>query len=64
MSSLLEASEFIRTIEHRQGLKIGSPEETAWRMGMIDSAQLEEIAKPMSSNEYGRYLVNLSKRQF
>jgi glucose-1-phosphate thymidylyltransferase len=59
--SLLEASEFIRTIEHRQGLKIGSPEETAWRMGLIDDARLKELAQPVSTSEYGVYLNSLLK---
>jgi glucose-1-phosphate thymidylyltransferase len=59
--SLLEASEFIRTIEHRQGLKIGSPEETAWRMGLIDDARLKELAQSVSTSEYGVYLNSLLK---
>ncbi|WP_213284820.1 glucose-1-phosphate thymidylyltransferase RfbA [Bradyrhizobium sp. sGM-13] len=60
--SLLEASEFIRTIEHRQGLKIGSPEETAWRFGLIDDAQLETLVQPILASEYGAYLNSLLKR--
>jgi glucose-1-phosphate thymidylyltransferase len=60
--SLLEASEFIRTIEHRQGLKIGSPEETAWRFGLIDDSQLKALVQPISASEYGTYLNSLLKR--
>ena len=59
--SLLEASQFIATLEHRQGLKIACPEEIAWRQGWIDSAQLEALAQPLSKNGYGQYLVRLLK---
>ncbi len=55
--SLLEAAHFIETIERRQGLKIACPEEIAYRMGYIDAAQLERLAKPMVKNSYGRYLL-------
>jgi glucose-1-phosphate thymidylyltransferase len=54
--SLLEASQFIATLEHRQGLKIACPEEIAYRKGWIDCAQLETLAKPLAKNGYGRYL--------
>lgn len=54
--SLLEASNFIATVEKRQGLKIASPEEVAWRQGYIDSAQLEKLAEAYSKNAYGQYL--------
>ena len=54
--ALMEASSFIETIERRQGLKIACPEEIAWRMGFIDSAQLEALAKPLESSGYGEYL--------
>jgi glucose-1-phosphate thymidylyltransferase len=57
--SLLEASQFVATLEHRQGFKIACPEEIAWRRGWIDSAQLERLAKPMENNGYGRYLASL-----
>ncbi|MDR7096743.1 glucose-1-phosphate thymidylyltransferase RfbA [Hydrogenophaga laconesensis] len=57
--SLLEASQFIATLEHRQGLKIACPEEIAWRHGWIDAARLEALARPMLKNGYGQYLVRL-----
>lgn len=57
--SLLEASQFIATIEKRQGLKIACPEEIAYRRGYIDDAQLEALAQQLKKNEYGRYLLQL-----
>ncbi|MEK9969981.1 MAG: glucose-1-phosphate thymidylyltransferase RfbA [Ferrovibrio sp.] len=54
--SLLEASNFIATVEKRQGLKIASPEEVAWRQGYIDAAQVEKIAAAYGKNAYGQYL--------
>lgn len=54
--SLLEASQFIATLEKRQGLKVACPEEIAYRSGWISSAQLEALAKPMLKNGYGQYL--------
>lgn len=57
--SMLEASQFIETIEHRQGLKVASPEEIAWRSGWIDDEALRTLAKPMAKNGYGQYLLNL-----
>lgn len=57
--SLLEAGQFIATLEHRQGLKIACPEEVAWRNGFINSAQLEELAKPLEKSGYGKYLNHL-----
>ena len=57
--SLLQAGEFVRTIEHRQGLKIGAVEEAAWRMGFIDDAALEKLAHPLSKTAYGRYLMDI-----
>ncbi len=59
--SLLEASQFIATLEHRQGLKIACPEEIAWRHGWIDDAQLERLAQPLAKNGYGQYLLRLLK---
>ena len=61
--SLLDASQFISVIETRQGLKIACPEEIAWRMGYIDTAQLEELAGPMQKNAYGQYLFSLIKME-
>jgi glucose-1-phosphate thymidylyltransferase len=57
--SLLEASQFIATLERRQGLKIACPEEIAWRNGLITSEQLEKLAQPMIKNGYGQYLLRL-----
>ena len=59
--SLLEASQFIATLEHRQGLKIGCPEEIAWRQGFIPAEQLERLAQPMTRTSYGQYLLRLLK---
>ena len=57
--SLLDASQFIATIEKRQGLKIACPEEIAYRSGRIDAAQLQKLAAPMLKNPYGQYLLRL-----
>jgi glucose-1-phosphate thymidylyltransferase len=57
--SLLDAGQFIATLEHRQGLKIACPEEIAWRNGWIDAGQLQRLAEPLSKNGYGRYLMRL-----
>jgi len=57
--SLLEASQFIQTIERRQGLKVACPEEIAYRKGFIDSEQLERLAEPLLKSGYGRYLMQL-----
>jgi len=57
--SLHEASAYIRTLEHRQGMKVGSPEEVAYRMGWISAAQLERLAQPLRKSGYGEYLLNL-----
>ena len=57
--SMLEASQFIHTIENRQGLKVAAPEEIAWRSGWIDDAQLERLAKPLAKSGYGQYLLRL-----
>ena len=59
--SLHVASSYIRTIEHRQDLKVGCPEEVAWRMGYINNEQLEKLAKPLLISGYGTYLLNLLK---
>lgn len=60
--SLLQASQFVEVIEHRQGLKIGCIEEVAFRMGFIDEAKLIEIAHPLLKSGYGEYLVRLVKK--
>ena len=57
--SLLKASTFIEVLEARQGLKVACPEEIAWRLGYIDSAQLERLAAEIGANAYGRYLMEL-----
>jgi glucose-1-phosphate thymidylyltransferase len=59
--SLMQAGQFVQVIEERQGMKIGSIEEVAYRMGYIDEKQLEEIAKPLVKSGYGQYLLNLLK---
>jgi len=61
--SLLEASQFIATLEHRQGLKIACPEEIAWRSNWIDAEQLTKLAAPMVKNAYGQYLQHLLKEK-
>ncbi|MDL2284111.1 glucose-1-phosphate thymidylyltransferase RfbA [Oxalobacter sp. OttesenSCG-928-P03] len=57
--TLLDASQFIATLENRQGLKVSCPEEIAYRQRWIDEAQLHKLASQMSNNDYGRYLLNL-----
>jgi glucose-1-phosphate thymidylyltransferase len=55
--SLLDAANYVRIVEERQGLKISCPEEIAWRMGFIDDAQLEQLAEPLKKSGYGQYLL-------
>lgn len=57
--SMLEASQFIQTLERRQGLKVAAPEEIAWRLGYIDDEALRKLALTMEKNGYGRYLLGL-----
>ena len=57
--SLHEAGSYIRTLEHRQGLKVGCPEEVAWRQGWIDADQLERLARPLVKSGYGGYLLQM-----
>lgn len=60
--SLLQAGQFIETVESRQGLKIACPEEIAWRMGYIDAEQLRRLAEPLMQNGYGQYLSDILVR--
>lgn len=62
-NSLMQAGEFVRVIEERQGLKIGCIEEVAYRMKFINSAQLKEVAQPLLKSGYGQYLMNLLEQQ-
>lgn len=57
--SLMEAAHFIQTLEKRQGLKVGCPEEIAWRLGWIDDKQLKILAAPLAKSGYGRYLLDV-----
>jgi glucose-1-phosphate thymidylyltransferase len=59
--SLLDASQFIATLENRQGLKVACPEEIAFRLGWIDAIQLEALARPLAKNGYGQYLLKILK---
>ena len=56
--SLIQASQYVQMIEQRQGLKIGSIEEVAWRMGFIDTDQLKKLAEPLLKSGYGNYLLD------
>ncbi len=56
---LLDAANFVRIVEERQGLKIATPEESAYRMGFIDGAQLRKLAKPLTKSSYGQYLLEI-----
>lgn len=60
--SMADATDFVRTIEHRQGLKIGAPEEVAWRQGWLSDSQVTEQAKSLLKSGYGQYLMDLLKR--
>lgn len=60
-SSLLDAGNFVRTLQSRQGLQSGCPEEIAFSNGWISAVQLQEIAKPLAKNDYGKYLMGLVK---
>jgi len=59
VEDLNEAANYIRAIEHRQGTKIGAPEEVAWRMGWLSDAELEKLARPLVKSGYGTYLLSL-----
>ena len=61
--SLLEASQFIATLENRQGLKVSCPEEISYRRGWINASQLEKLAAPLSKNTYGQYLQRILKEK-
>ena len=61
--SLLEASQFVQTVEKRQGLKIGSPEEIAWRRGWLSDDALADIAHGLAKSGYGDYLLGLLSRE-
>jgi glucose-1-phosphate thymidylyltransferase len=60
--SLNDASNFVRTLEARQGLKVGSPEEAAWRQGFLTDGELEQRALALSKSGYGAYLLDLLRR--
>ena len=60
IDSLHEASSYIKTLEHRQGLKVGCPEEIAWNNGWIDNEQLLKLSKPLLKSGYGEYLIQLT----
>ena len=61
--SLLEASQYIETIERRQGLKIACPEEIAYRQGWVSADKIRELAQPMAKNGYGQYLIKMLTEQ-
>ncbi|TQV64938.1 MAG: glucose-1-phosphate thymidylyltransferase RfbA [Halothiobacillaceae bacterium] len=61
--SLLDAANFIRVVEERQGLKIACPEEIAWRMGFITSEDVERLAQPLKKNGYGQYLLKILRER-
>ena len=59
--SMIDASNFIQTIEQRQGLKVACPEEIAYRKGFINAEQVEKLAQPLAKNGYGQYLLRMLK---
>jgi glucose-1-phosphate thymidylyltransferase len=61
--TLLQAGEFVRVVEERQGLKIGAPEEVAWRMGFIDRDQLARLGGALGKSSYGAYLQRLAAEE-
>ena len=61
--SLLDAGNYVRTVEQRQGLKIGCPEEVAWRMGYLDDAELERRGHDLLKSGYGAYLLEILRRE-
>ena len=61
--ALLQAGNFIQTIEFRQGLKVSCVEEIAYKLGYIDAAQLRRLTEPMKGNEYGQYLMRVLEQK-
>ncbi|HAS31337.1 MAG TPA: glucose-1-phosphate thymidylyltransferase, partial [Microbacterium sp.] len=62
VDDMLDAAEYVRTMERRTGMKIGAPEEVAWRQGFLSDEQLAERARPLVKSGYGRYLLELLER--
>jgi glucose-1-phosphate thymidylyltransferase len=60
--SMLQAANFVQTVEQRQGLKIACPEEIAFNLGLIDAEQMIKLAEPLKKNEYGKYLIELAEK--
>jgi len=60
--SMLQAANFVQTVEQRQGLKIACPEEIAFNLGLIDADQVAKLAEPLKKNEYGKYLISLIEK--
>ena len=61
--SLMQASQFVEVLQERQGMKISCIEEIAWKMGFINSDQLQTIAEPLVKSGYGQYLLNMLKQE-
>ena len=61
--SLIDAGNYVRVIEDRQGTKVCCPEEIAWRKGFIDAAQLEKLARPLVKSGYGQYLLDMLRHE-